>query len=300
MQKEESLRRYVWRDDDARRRLDAWFDRFQSRIEGNVESREVRSRFGRGHVLLAGPSNGKPVVCLHAMRTGSAFLVSELNPLLDRCRIIAPDLPGQSVRGPQVRLSVADQSYADWLFDVLDELGLGTVKLFGVSWGGFVARLAATRSPDRIERLAMLVPAGIVNGSHLTGLMKMAIPMIRYRVRRSRKNLQRLIDPLFTTWDDDWASYTGDAIRDMPFDFRIPPLASDQELRGLSMPTLVLGAAEDISFPGHALVDRVCSQIPQVEGEVIPDCKHCPPTNPEFRKWLANRLTMFLTTAPST
>jgi len=180
------------------------------------------------------------------------------------------------------------------LLEVLDGLELKTIDLFGVSWGGFVARLTATVAPDRIQRLALLVPAGISNGSHWKGLTKMAMPLICYRVWRSERNLRRLLRPLFTTWDDDWANYTGEAVRDMPFDYRIPPIATDDELRRLTMPVLVLGAADDISFPGHAIVRRVTSVVPNADWEVIPMCKHCPPTTPEFRGWLANRLSTFL------
>jgi hypothetical protein len=48
----------VWRNKEARRRLEGWFDRFLQRIDGPVESREVRSRFGTSHVLFAGPEEG--------------------------------------------------------------------------------------------------------------------------------------------------------------------------------------------------------------------------------------------------
>ena len=180
---------------------------------------------------------------------------------------------------------------------MLDGLGLGAVDLFGVSWGGFVARQTAAAAPDRVRRLALLVPAGVVGGSHWKGLTKMALPLLRYRLWRTDRNLRRLLDPLFTTWDPDWAGYTGDAVRDMPFDLRIPPLATDAELRRLTMPVLVLGAADDISFPGAAVVARVRSQVPHADGEVIPECKHCPPTTPAFRAWLAGRLAAFLSKA---
>ena len=58
------------------------------------------------------------------MRTGAAHLLSEFGPLARRFRLVAPDLPGQSVRGPQVRLPLTDDAYALWLADVLDGLGL--------------------------------------------------------------------------------------------------------------------------------------------------------------------------------
>lgn len=284
----------AWKDDGARQRLEEWFVRFVDRIPAPVESREVPTRYGPSHVLVAGRPDGPPLVVLHAMRTGSAFLVSELVPLLDHFRVIAPDLPGQSVRGPQVRLPLADDSHARWLLDVFDGLGLASTDLFGVSWGGFVARHTASVAPDRIRRLALLVPAGIANGSHWTGLVRMALPMVRYRMQPSEQNLRRLLEPLFTTWDDDWAGYTGAAVHDMPFDMRIPPLATDAELQRLTMPVLVLGAADDISFPGEAIVRRLRAVVPHAEGEVIPHSRHCPPTTPEFRRWLANRLAAFL------
>ncbi|MBA4192070.1 MAG: alpha/beta hydrolase [Planctomycetaceae bacterium] len=284
----------VWRDEAARERLEAWYERFRGRIPGPVEGREVPTRHGPSHVLIAGLADAPPLVCLHAMRTGAAHLLSELGSLTSRFRLIAPDLPGHSVRGPQVRLPLTDDSYARWLLDVLDGLGLGSVDVFGVSFGGFVGRLTATTAPERVSRLALLVPAGIANGSHWKGLTKMALPLLRYKVWRSERNLRRLLDPLITTWDADWTGFMGDGVRDMPFDLRIPPLATDDELRKLTIPVLVLGASDDISFPGNALVRRIKAVVPHADAEVIAGCKHCPPTTAEFREWLAERLVTFV------
>jgi pimeloyl-ACP methyl ester carboxylesterase len=251
------------------------------------------TRHGPSHVLIAGPPQATPIVCLHAMRTGSAHLLSELPDLVRRFRLIAPDLPDQSVRGLQLRLPMAGHAQADWLQDILDGFGLDQVNLFGVSWGGFVARQTASAFPTRIRRLALLVPAGIANGSHWKGLTKMAWPLLRYRLRRTDQNLRRLLEPLITTWDVDWSAYMADTLRYLRTDLRIPPLATDDELRRLTMPVLALGAEHDLSFPGEAVVRRIRAIAPKAEGEVIPDCKHCPPTTPEFRKWLADRLTSF-------
>jgi hypothetical protein len=70
----------AWKDEGARARLERWFDRFRDRVGVPTESREVRTRHGPGHVLFPGPSGAPPVVCPHAMRTGSAHLLSELGP----------------------------------------------------------------------------------------------------------------------------------------------------------------------------------------------------------------------------
>jgi pimeloyl-ACP methyl ester carboxylesterase len=97
-----------------------------------------------------------------------------------------------------------------------------------------------------------------------------------------------------TTWDVDWANAIDCAFRDMKLDTRVPPLASDSDLQRLLMPTLVMAGTDDISFPGPAVIDRVKRLVPNVETELIEDCKHCPPTTDDFRDWLANRLIRFL------
>lgn len=283
----------IWKDEPARARLDDWFEKFRARIAAPHESRMVATRHGDSHVLLAGRADAPVLVCLHAMRTGSAHILSELGPLMDRFRLVAPDQPTQSVRGPSVRLPMDDDSHARWLLEVLDGLGLGTVDLFGISWGGFVARQAASVAPERVRRLALLVPAGIANGSHWVGLTRMALPLMRYRMSGSEKSLRRFLDPLLTSWDDHWTAYMGATLRDMRTDLRIPPLATDEELRRLTMPLLVLGGEEDISFPGGAVAERIRSVLPHAEAEVIAGCRHCPPTTPEFRAWLAERLAVF-------
>ncbi len=288
----------VWTSDAGRARLETWYERFLARVPAPVERRVVTTSLGPGTVLVAGPEAAPPLVSLHAMRTGAAHLLSELGPLLDRFRVVAPDLPGQSVHGPQAKLKLDDDSYARWLAEVFDALGLGAANVFGVSWGGFVARQFAVARPALVRKLGLLVPAGIVNGSHWKGLTRLALPMLRYRLRRTDRNLRRLLAPLLTTWDDDWAGFMGDGMWDMVLDLRIPPLATDAELRGLSMPTLVLGASDDISFPGGLLVARAKARIPGVDAEVMANCKHCPPTTDEFRRWLAERLTGFFGDEP--
>ncbi len=254
----------------------------------------VPTSIGPTHVLAAGPEGGLPLVCLHSMRTGASCLLSELPSLATRFRLYAPDLPGQSVRGPAVRLAVHDDSYATWLLEVMDELGLPHANLFGVSWGGFVARLTASKAPERVSKLLIMVPAGIANGSHLTGLAKMAFPMIRHTLWPTSNSLRSLLHPIMTTWDSDWANAIACSLKDMKMDMRLPPLASDDELQRLHMPTLVLAGSDDISFPGAAVVERMRRLVPDLEFELMEDCKHCPPTTEEFRAWLAEWLSRFI------
>ena len=285
----------IFRSDEAKARLDGWYDRFLAKVPGPVERREVPTVHGPSHVLLAGDPANPPLVCCHGSLASSAHLLSELVPLARAAyRLIGLDLPGQSVKGPPVRMNYKDDSLGRWAVEVIDGLGLDKFDLLGVSWGGFAARMTASVVPDRVKKLVLLVPAGVVTGPVWKGITRMAIPLTLYKLFPSEKRKKRFFTPLFTSWDDDWADYMGDAFRDFVLDLRIPPTATDAQLKGLTMPVLVIGAAHDVSFPGEKLLARVKAVVPNVETELLADSKHSPPFTPEFRGWLAERVTRFL------
>ena len=79
----------------------------------------------------------------------------------DGWRVLAPDLPGHGFS----QLSLDDgeytrAAYARRLWMLLDALGIGRAPLIGHSMGGAVAAEMAWQQPARVERLALLSPAG--------------------------------------------------------------------------------------------------------------------------------------------
>lgn len=284
----------MFRNPEARARMAAWFDRFREELRVPTRSREVSTRFGATHVLVAGPEHAPPLVCLHGALASSAHLLGELGPLLGRYHVHAVDVIGQSVKSADVRLPIDGPAYAEWLTDVLDALGLARAHLLGVSWGGFAALRMAQVAPARIDRLVLIAPAGLVSGSAWQGLTRLVIPMALYRAFPSEARLARLAAGLFTTQDDLWRSWFGDAVRSYRLDFRPPPLATPASLAGFTRPALVFGADEDVSFPGAKLLARVKELLPRAETELLEGCRHSPPTDDAFRARLCERVSRFL------
>ena len=167
-------------------------------------------------------------------------------------------------------------------------------NVLGVNGGGFVTlRFAALRT-ERIERMALLVPAGVVNGKVLEGIFKMGIPMARFRRSPTPSNRERFLNNLLTTTTDDWSDYLGDAFQSYRMNMSVPPLAKPAEFTALRAPVLVIAAADDYSFPGERLLARAKELFPTlVHGEVLPGVKHSPPTTDEFRAWLGEKLGTF-------
>lgn len=280
---------------EARTALEGWYQTFRAKIPARTTERRVATRYGETHVLVGGPENGPAIVLLHGALASSAHVLSELAPLLSTFRVHAVDIIGQSVKSAEVRPSVSDNSYGVWLAEVMEGLALPKAHVIGVSYGGFISLRLAAHAPERIDRLVLLTPAGVVGGPVLEGLFKVALPMLMYRAFPSEKRLARFVQNLLTTPGDDWTPFLGEAFRGIDLDMRVPPLARPEELARLTAPALVVGADNDLSFPGQKLLDRVAQLLPNLQGkELISNCRHCPPTTDEFRAWLSGRISRFL------
>ncbi|HLL55521.1 MAG TPA: alpha/beta hydrolase [Myxococcaceae bacterium] len=283
---------------EARKKLEGWYHTFRAKIPAPTEEQKVQTSFGETQVLVGGPENGPAIIALHGALASSAHVMAELAPLLSRFRVHAVDIIGHSVKSADARPPVNDNAYGRWLEEVMDGLGLQKAHVIGVSWGGFVSLRLAAHAPERIDRLVLLVPAGIVQGSAVDGFFKLGLPMLMYRAFPSRERLERMVRHLLTTPEDqDWMGYLGEAFLGYAMDIRVPPLATREELARFSGPTLVLGGDDDVSFPGEKLLRRAPEILPnRLDTELMPNCRHCPPTTDVFRAWLSDRITRFLST----
>jgi pimeloyl-ACP methyl ester carboxylesterase len=275
-----------------------WYERFHARLKTPTERRVVPTRFGDSHVLVAGPALAPSVVMLHGALASSAHLLGELEGLTQRFRVYAVDVIGQSVKSADAQPSVKSDDYGHWLAEVMDGLGVSRAAVLGVSWGGFVALRFAAVAPARVERLVLLVPAGLVTGPLWAGFSKVFWPMMRYRQKPSPERLAAATKHLLTTHDDDWQPYLGTAMTAFTSKMSIPKLAHPEEFSGFTAPVLAIGADGDLSFPGAAVVERAKALFRgPVETEVLHDVRHSPPTTAPFREWMAERVTRFLSGA---
>jgi 2-hydroxy-6-oxonona-2,4-dienedioate hydrolase len=284
----------LFQDDAARERMEAWYDRVREAIPTPTSARTLNTSFGATHVLSAGPEDAPPLVALHGALANSALLLRELWHLTKHFRVHVVDVLGQSVKSADIALPVKGDAHGRWATEVMDQLGLERVNVLGVSWGGFVTLRFAAAHPERIERMALLVPAGIVNGKVLDGIFKLGIPMARFRRSPTPGNRERFLNNLLTTTTDDWNDYLNDAFQSYRMNMSVPPLAKPAEFATLKAPVLVIAAADDYSFPGDRLLARAKQLFPTlVHSELLAGVKHSPPTTEEFRQKLAGTLATF-------
>lgn len=102
---------------------------------------------------------GAPVVFLHGGGTFTGF--DYLRGWTTTHRVIVPYHPGFGESADDPRID-SMQDYVLHYLDLFDALGLGALSLVGYSFGGWMAAEIALVQQERLRKLALVAPAGLV------------------------------------------------------------------------------------------------------------------------------------------
>ncbi|MDH4658282.1 alpha/beta fold hydrolase [Corynebacterium pyruviciproducens] len=106
------------------------------------------------HTIEFGSDNaGTPIVFLGSLAANCWFWTPQLDAFSPQRHVIAVDLPGHGDSEVAAAFSVPE--FADLVLAALDELGVDTFDLVGLSLGGAVAQQLAAHS-GRVNKLALL------------------------------------------------------------------------------------------------------------------------------------------------
>ena len=235
----------------------------------------VPSRFGVTHVIVSGPKDAPPLVLLHGYWATSTMWAPNIADFSKDYRVYAIDVMGQpskTIPNEPVRNA---SDYVEWLSATLDALHLRRIPLAGMSFGGWLALNYAVAAPTRVRTLVLLSPGGflpMVRQFSLRGMLMVFVPT-RFTVNSFMR----------------WLGFTATNARvvlELMYlglkHFRVPPetarvmptVFSDDELRVMRVPTLLLiGDHEVISNPAKALA-RARQLIPDFHGDLVPRSSH--------------------------
>lgn len=261
-----------------------------------TKSRVVPTRFGRTHILLAGPEAGPPLVLLHGGNTTNPSTLAWVKPLSGKYRLYAPDTIGHPGKSAPVRLSPRDDSYGQWVSDVLDGLDLDQAAFMAGSYGAGILLNAAAYMPKRISRAVVMIPSGLVSIPWRTMFFDLLLPLMAYRLAPSRERLLRVLHPMFlgNPIPEDVIEITEAVFEHVRIEPEMPRNVIRDELTAFKAPVLVLAAEKDRLFPAPRVVSRA-KQVFQnlIAAEIIPDCPHFIPER--FLPAVNARVDKFLT-----
>jgi pimeloyl-ACP methyl ester carboxylesterase len=128
-----------------------------SRGPDGLRFRHVETRMGTISAMEAG--RGAPVVLLHGLGATKASFLPTVAALAPDHRVIAIDLLGFGDSDKPIAAGYDPRFFARSVEALLDALELERVHLVGNSMGGRVALEVGLRTPERIDRIALLAPS---------------------------------------------------------------------------------------------------------------------------------------------
>jgi pimeloyl-ACP methyl ester carboxylesterase len=237
------------------------------------KKRDIPTQYGRTHVIISGPEEAPPIVLLHCALMTSAIWSPIIGPLSTNHRTYAVDVIGDVGRTVPNHPPQTEQDLAHWLVEVYEGLGLEKASLLAWSFGGFVGTNFALHEPDRVSKLGLLAPfATFVKGGagFLLGFLPFLIPT-RPAVRIFERALCH--KPSFGVKEHSEILY--ERFRSAKLVIKVPPrVFTDEELRQLKMPTLLLIGEQEFLYNAKAAVDRAIRILSNAKAELIAKCNH--------------------------
>ncbi|MEM1386771.1 MAG: alpha/beta fold hydrolase [Pseudomonadota bacterium] len=220
---------------------------------------------------------GARIVLLHGFLGGSAHWQAEIARFSATHDVIAPDLPGFGEAGAMPGYDRIERM-ADYLIDLLDDIGVTAFSLLGHSMGGMVAQSVAAKIPDRVHRL-------ILYGTGPLGVMPDRFETLDVSRRRLREDgIENSVRRIAATW-----LVKREHDPNLPFLASVGDCASvdaalkafdamehwdgRQQLPSLRMPSLILWGDRDRSYRWPQ-IETLWTGLPNASLAAVPGASH--------------------------
>jgi 2-hydroxy-6-oxonona-2,4-dienedioate hydrolase len=242
----------------------------------------------RTRIVDAGPADAPPVVLLHGTGGHWETFAPNLAALSEHHRCIAIDMIGNGFTDkPDYDYEIS--VYVRHVLGVLDLLGVERASFIGMSLGAWVSARIAVDHPERLDRLVLMSPAGLV---------ATASNMARIRAERTRavedpswESIHAVFEHLIADEDNRIPDIIAlrQAIYRLPEtretidhllilqdpDARDRNLITEKEWASIQAPTLVVASGKDHG-EYQSTARQVAGLIPNSEVFEMPEVRHWP------------------------
>jgi pimeloyl-ACP methyl ester carboxylesterase len=236
----------------------------------------VSTPFAETHVIASGPQTGSPLVLLHATGMSGTVWFPNAGDLSRNHRTYAVDVVNEPGLTRQTSLLRNAADCASWLLAVLDALDVSRVTLIGSSYGGWLSINFALHSPERVEKLVLLAPAASLL-PFTPGTLSLLKVLPYVPVKPGGK---RVLDMYLPGFDVEplFARQFALGVRGFryanPRKSVFPRPYSDEQLRAVSVPTLLLIGDRERIYDGPKALDRAGRLVSTIEKDVVPGAGH--------------------------
>ena len=286
------MKKYVYKNKKAMERMHSFYDRAMDQLGITYREEYYDTSYGRTHVIIAGDETKPRIFTVHGGNGITPVNLDLFRRLLDNYCIIAPDvigMPGKSA--PYRTLDTNKDDFGIWLTELLDAMDIQSIPFVVSSYSSAMALSLAAVSPERIEKLALVVPSGIAHGPLSPIIRSMAVPMMKYYFAPSKNTLNGILSIMSDRKDEQMTEFFDLMMSSYKMEMRPPREYRREELRDLCAPVIIFASDDDIFFPADRVFPRarrlfrkrpVCCRI---------RCRHLP--SEKTMKYVCAKITEF-------
>jgi pimeloyl-ACP methyl ester carboxylesterase len=268
----------IYKSTEGEAELLALYDSVLNSLGIEYEERMLETRFGSTHILVSGPKNAPPVVLLHGGNSFAPMTLAWFVPLTKDYRVYVPDVIGHPGKSAQTRVSSRDESYGQWIVDVLDGLEFKQADFIASSFGAGILLRAAAHAPERISKTVLHVPSGVINVPLLSMVFKIGLPFFLYKWFPNPKRLLKAVAWMSSEeLEEETLKVLSATFLHVKVEMEMPRPATKEELERFNAPTLVIAGENDVMFPGQKVIARARDIFPNlVAAECLSGSCHFP------------------------
>jgi pimeloyl-ACP methyl ester carboxylesterase len=239
-----------------------------------AEHMRVPTREGETFVVASGPPDAPALVLLHGSGSNTLMWAGDVASWSEHFRVYAVDIIGEPGLSAPARPPLPSGAYPLWFGDVLDALGVAHASVVAVSLGGWLALDFATGHPERVERLALLTPAGVAKPK-VAGLLG-AVLVKPFGAWGEQKSMELLLGPEVRRQRGS-AEFVRLLSRHYRYRREPVPVVDDAALRRATMPVLAVLGARDAFIDTARTAARLSRLVPSATVRVLPGIGHLLP-----------------------
>jgi pimeloyl-ACP methyl ester carboxylesterase len=259
----------LYKTENGKHQILELYDAKLAELHIQYTNKIVDTSFGKTNVIVAGDPSKPPIILIHGSNGCAPIALGTYCDLIDSFSVYSVDVLAQPNKSAETRMSMKDNSYGKWMNEVIESLKLENVTMAGFSFGGLVILKTLINNENKIKEVFLSAPAYIVNGNPLKSLFKFFIPMKRYMKTKKTKYLERFLDAAFTEKDDFAHEFLAAVFTHFTMDFTPVPLIKISEASKIRTPITLIGAENDIIFPGRKMIKRAKKIFPSIKHTLL-------------------------------
>jgi pimeloyl-ACP methyl ester carboxylesterase len=253
-----------------------------------VTESDIETSFGRTHLLNAGDPSKPPLLALHGSSMSSTMWVPVLPILAATHSVTMIDAIDEAGKSIATKPTTNSAEIVAWLDETLRGVDIQRSAIVAASRGAWIATHYTMAFPERVDRLALVCPAGIVSGLRPIWLLRALTAMgVRPTERRVQSFLDTMVMPRNRRllrqepWRPIMQQFICGAIGFRAAVTRAAPKPwpwhSDCDLQRLSsarIPVLAIIGTDESLHNGPKTAIRFRQQLPEARIELVDGANH--------------------------